>query len=534
MEFKECSICKENKNLKDFSKNSLTKDKLDQRCKNCVNNTKNTLKEKQIDNVELLEKPILDDHICDIISKEWQGGKPFGTIFQRKGSNIWSVKVGTKSKTFNPKDYDGDDDKAYNEAKKWQKEISETLLKTKNKYKIVHDESGKPLYLIVQLTDNYVTLCDFEDLDFIKKNSLFSTHSGSSTKRYCAFSFNYKIIFFHRGKLENIQDDKVVDHLDRFPLDNRKSNLLITTVAENNKNKNVSFTSSVMRIKNENLFKANIDYGINGKRYSKIEYFDNKVYAKNWIRKEMRLINKIETFDSKKLELYNSYLEIMQTHAPEFKYQDIDESEHDDKDNSLTIKKNETEKEHSIITKKEEIFKKYHALNPEYDITKHLSNGNKLDHIEDGDEEYKYCTKCDKWKSINKYYSNKKNYDFLDRFCKVCKNISSENSTIKWKEENKDKIKEYNAKYREINGSSYKRIDEDKKKNNKLLKRKTYFNKFLSYVSQHKGGICLSKEEDYENAHSHLTVQCCNGHKWNITLNNISKGKWCKECHLKK
>lgn len=42
------------------------------------------------------------------------------------------------------------------------------------------------------------------------------------------------------------------------------------------------------------------------------------------------------------------------------------------------------------------------------------------------------------------------------------------------------------------------------------------------------GGTCLADE--YTNAHVKLEWECCNGHIWAATYNNIQQGKWCPRC----
>ncbi len=47
-----------------------------------------------------------------------------------------------------------------------------------------------------------------------------------------------------------------------------------------------------------------------------------------------------------------------------------------------------------------------------------------------------------------------------------------------------------------------------------------------------KGGRMISPPSAYENAHSKLTIQCNNGHQFDVTCNNLKNGKWCPTCKL--
>ena len=51
-------------------------------------------------------------------------------------------------------------------------------------------------------------------------------------------------------------------------------------------------------------------------------------------------------------------------------------------------------------------------------------------------------------------------------------------------------------------------------------------------VATSKNGKCLSGE--YKNCKEHLLWECEKGHKWNASLDNIGRGKWCPECSIGK
>jgi hypothetical protein len=47
-------------------------------------------------------------------------------------------------------------------------------------------------------------------------------------------------------------------------------------------------------------------------------------------------------------------------------------------------------------------------------------------------------------------------------------------------------------------------------------------------IADLKNGKCLSKE--YKTAHDHYQWECCKGHVWEATYNEIQQGRWCKKC----
>lgn len=151
----------------------------------------------------------IDIEPTDYSNQDWQGGKIAGTIFPiNKNDKIIGVRAGVNytgqdnkkyrdEKTFyvfvpgkkknNKATYCNSIEEATKLVKQWQKTTSDNRYVTKNKYKLIFI-NGKPTYVIIQLTQNYVTLCDIDQLDFIKKHSLFITRSGGENKKkICCF-----------------------------------------------------------------------------------------------------------------------------------------------------------------------------------------------------------------------------------------------------------------------------------------------------------------------------------------------------------
>ena len=188
---------------------------------------------------------------------------------------------------------------------------------------------------------------------------------------------------------------------------------------------------------------------------------------------------------------------------------------------------------HENLQNKVDIYKKYKKINPDYNIKQIELTGRAISHIIDGDKEYKYCSGCENWKLTDDFFKSKDTWDSLARSCKICKKKSSSISAKDWKERNKEKISEYNKKYREENIELIKQkcnLTEEKKEENKLERRKKHFEKSIELIKQN-GGDCLSTIDDYENAHSKLKIKCENGHEFKKSSNNLVK-QWCPHCNI--
>jgi len=233
---KTCKKCGIEKSVEEFSKHSDTRDKLDQRCKSCVRlikqNSERTLKPREMDIVE-----------TNIHCRDWQGGKKKGSIIS-KGDGLFIASVANKkSKSFRLQNYDMDESKLRKAATEFLYSTSLELGLTTNQYKIIFNtETDEPQYLLVKLSKNYVMLCDYDQLDLIKNHHLFVTISGTKNKyqsHYAAYLQDNKNIPFHKG----ITGYEMTDHINRYPMDNRRCNLRETNALENNRNRtNYSLT----------------------------------------------------------------------------------------------------------------------------------------------------------------------------------------------------------------------------------------------------------------------------------------------------
>jgi hypothetical protein len=200
----------------------------------------------------------------------WILGKPVGTIFKRNGENIWTVNIKDENgknhvKTFNIKYYDNEID-AYIDALEWQYKSSNELGLTKNRIRLIDDNTME-----VELTKEQIMTTDKKFIDLVESIPLFSYKSSGINQKYYAGCMNDNIqTTFHNL----ITGYKMVDHIDRNPLNNKLSNLLDTTYKLNNNNQtikhnNTSGCTGVRLIDNSkgNYWEARIKQ--NDKQYSK-------------------------------------------------------------------------------------------------------------------------------------------------------------------------------------------------------------------------------------------------------------------------
>ena len=61
------------------------------------------------------------------------------------------------------------------------------------------------------------------------------------------------------------------------------------------------------------------------------------------------------------------------------------------------------------IKDKLNIYKKYKIINPEYNIKNIELSGRSIKHITDENNEYKYCSGCEKWKLTDDFFKSKTN-----------------------------------------------------------------------------------------------------------------------------
>ena len=185
-------------------------------------------------------------------------------------------------------------------------------------------------------------------------------------------------------------------------------------------------------------------------------------------------------------------------------------------------------------------YKQFKDIDNDFTIQKYNIDlkSNTINHLTFQDKEYKFCSQCNQWNLIDLYHAYKSSVDGLYKYCKSCskdlkKQSEETNSTTKnWKENNKEKVAEYNKKYREQNREKLleksRKAQEDK--DNLIKNRKNkYYEEFKNKCSSHEGKL-LSPEEDYDTAHTKLRVRCKQNHEFEISWNNCNNNKWCKQC----
>jgi hypothetical protein len=318
-----CRKCNIAKSISEFSKHSGTKDKLDNRCKDCVKAVKTKIKETNNSNNGANNFIYLDKFETDIDNTDWQGGKIIGNVFRRTTQNInyYVSSINGKQKSFNI-DKLGDKD-AKKSAEKYILESNDRLNLTKNKYKIIKIED-KPKYIIVQLSKEYVMLTDYDKLDTIKKHNLFvSNGSNIKSKKYSRIQCGYDLIFYHNY----ITGNKMTDHINGYPLDNRMQNLRNTNPKENNNNRTCINDISFEKIKefDTDMYKCiitHIEKGTLKKKILESSLFLNLKEAEKWARNMSYVVDK-NNIDEKRIESAEDFIKIMEKYAKGFKYHDI-------------------------------------------------------------------------------------------------------------------------------------------------------------------------------------------------------------------
>jgi hypothetical protein len=236
-QIKQCSICGEQKPLSAYSRCNET---LDKRCKKCVSDIKN--------NEDRERRPREKDLAAtQLVPNIWQGGKIKGTVFSQTiptktgGTLVYRLKVGKTQLTFNTKKYPSI--QACEEAAQQKRRLLSNITidpktemcLTTNRYKLIFNEHNMPIYVIVQLSQKNVTLVDYDQLENVKQYHMLVTHSSNkNSSNYCIYiDENSDNAGFHNL----ISGFAMVDHINRYPLDNRLANLRATSYSENNKNR---------------------------------------------------------------------------------------------------------------------------------------------------------------------------------------------------------------------------------------------------------------------------------------------------------
>ncbi len=497
----------------------------EKRCRACVKAAKNSPNKKE---------QVIDTEQTDLTHSNWQGGKYAGSVFQRTGDENGVIAcVAGKQKRFRFVEYGNDQTKTKEEADKHRKKLSDELEETKNKYKIIFIKN-KPKYLIVKLSKNYCTLIDYKYLDFIKNNNLFVSKGGKEeAKSYCRYQSDKNTLLFHRYVLGILDaGDKVLgDHVNRYPLDNREANLRQCSHSVNNSNK--SIINSMEYTQSGDKFVGTIVYRTNPAKpqVTLSEKFNSMEQAKTWARNKIKELDLAyaEMSDEAKT-LAKEFETIMNEHAGDYKWSDIDELDNWDVDNTKAAQIDNKKETLSVVTGKKEIYNKFKLINgnftPGADI---LTPDRKIHHLTHGQTEYKYCSGCDQWTGVSNYFVNKQNYDGLDRRCKTCKSASSKKYKAGKTEQTEeidepDKPDEPNVIQVQQGGQ----IDESNSDEEPVL-----VNERLNQIINEKAGTLLTGPcAEITDRNFTVRIRCNANHTWDTKIKNVYRNIWCPTCGL--
>lgn len=126
----------------------------------------------------------------------------------------------------------------------------------------------------IQLTKGFVSIVDDEDYDRITKHKWHISFKCPGKSFMVQSTIKGKNIYLHRF-LMNPASHLVVDHIDRNPLNNQKSNLRVCTRSDNQKNKLIQPKTSIYKGVSKRGGKYGVYIRINGK-HTYIGSFDNE------------------------------------------------------------------------------------------------------------------------------------------------------------------------------------------------------------------------------------------------------------------
>ena len=169
----------------------------------------------------------------------------------------------------------------------------------KNKYEI--DGNITSIIIDSPKYGTIKTLIDTEDLSKVKKAISWHVVWSEYTESFYVHGYirvkgKRKLIKLHRYVMGVTDSSKLIDHIHRNTLDNRKSKLRIVTHLENNQNSgmyssNSSGTKGVSFKKETNKWQAYIAYKGRQKHLGYFDDFDDAVNARKLAEKEFHLYN---------------------------------------------------------------------------------------------------------------------------------------------------------------------------------------------------------------------------------------------------
>lgn len=472
---KTCRICKKElpATFEYFSRHTGTRDKLDQRCILCVRELRRQ-KQKEVlackNGWEYLGAltEYIDLHDPDVTCKTWQGGKIPGSIFQTKHSSFAAAPPQGLRRNFDTRE----------KAKEYLVAVAKSKGGLLNEYKIIEHKGKK--YAIVRLSQDFCTLTDYESLDYIRKVNLCATKAGSEkAQHYCRAYANFVIAGYHNI----ITGFEMVDHWDRYPLDNRLENLRYTTHKDNAANtSNIGKTSVVV---SDGMYEARITWTECKGRFASRDAFqkfpktpEGKRDAIKWLD-DMRIQVEDNALDGHGKDLALDFIDIMTAHADGLKWCDDITSEEKVKNIHGDVAPPP-----SSITPIHEKYELFKRIDPDFSYKKYSINA--IDRavrvLTHEGVMYKYCGTCKEWVHTDLF--GRVNGAYSKR-CKTCANSDEKNDATKvWKEKNKDAVSEYNIAYQAKRRAEAKKAAEDAgiKPGRKYISTETKYDMFREQV----------------------------------------------------
>jgi len=170
----------------------------------------------------------------------WEGGRHAGCVYQSPSSPC-SVRLLVGSINHTERIHDPDPAIALAKAKERRAEFSIRMGLTKNRFRLITDPTTRQEWYEMELTRGKTMFFDKEDLPVATQY----TWNVASKKLYYAYGYvNGKDVPFHRV----LTGWAMVDHINRDPLDNRRSNLRETTFNENSRNRRTGVNNKSGRI----------------------------------------------------------------------------------------------------------------------------------------------------------------------------------------------------------------------------------------------------------------------------------------------